>query len=88
MKDFPLQRGFEQFLKAVNDMIKTDYKDIPKVELLYKKQPFKASQEVIKASEKLIKTVPPVFVDNHGKFYRFLRRCKRFAKSVINKMKH
>lgn len=88
MKDFPLQRGFEQFLKAVNDMIKTDYKDIPKVELLYKKQPFKASEEVIKASEKLIKTVPPVFVDNHGKFYRFLRRCKRFAKSVINKMKH
>lgn len=88
MKDFPLQRGFEQFLKAVNDMINTDYKDIPKIDRLYKKQAFKASEEVINASEKLIKTVPPVFVDNHGKFYRFLRRCKRFAKSVINKIKH
>ena len=36
MKDFPLEKGFEQFLKAVKDMLETDYKDILEIELLYK----------------------------------------------------
>jgi glycosyltransferase involved in cell wall biosynthesis len=87
MKDYPLQRGFEQFLKAVDDMLKTDYQNVPKIERLYKKESFKASEEVMNASNELIKKAP-VYIDNHGKIYRFLRRCKHFAKLVISKFRN
>ena len=85
MKDFPLEKGFEQFLKAVKDMLETDYKDIPEIELLYKKEPFLASDEAIKCSEELIK-IQPVnnVVDNHGKIYKFLRRVKRVLTNKLN----
>ena len=84
MKDFPLERGFEQFLKAVKDMIETDYKDIPKIKALYKKDAFLATDEAVKYSEELAK-VQPIYVDNHGKLYRFLRRCKRRVKAILKK---
>lgn len=84
MKDFPLEKGFEQFLKAVKDMIETDYKDIPKITPLYKKEAFLATEVSQKCSEELSKT-QPIYVDNHGGLYRFLRRCKRKLKDILKK---
>ena len=76
MKDYPLEKGFEQFLKAVKDMLETDYKISAKTEATYKKEAFKASKE---SQEVVVEQVKeePIYVDNHGKVYRFLRRVKR-----------
>ena len=71
MKDYPLEKGFEQFLKAVKDMLDTDYNQVSEIEPLYKKKKFLATEEAIKCSEELLKQ-QPVYVDNHGDVYRFL----------------
>lgn len=86
MKDYPLEIGFEGFLKAVKDMLETDYQNIPEITPLYKKQAFMATEEALKCSQELLKE-QPVYVDNHGKIYRFLRRCKRTLKSTMVKLK-
>ena len=84
MKDYPLERGFEQFLKAVESMLETDYNIPSEIKALYKKEPFKARKEVQEVSFEQIKQ-EPVYVDNHGAIYRFLRRVKRFIKKIITK---
>lgn len=85
MEEYPLQKGFDQFLKAVKDMIETEYKDIPKIEPSYKKTPFLATEDAIQCSEKLMNE-QHVYVDEHGKVYRFLRRCKRKLKGILVKI--
>ena len=85
MKNYPLEKGFEEYLKAVKDMLETDYKDIPEIKPLYKKSAFLATEEAMKCSEELQKA-QPIYVDNHGKTYRFLRRCKRVLKNILIKM--
>ncbi len=84
MKDYPLEKGFEQFLQAVKHMLETDYDKAPEIKPLYKKKAFlptKESKEVVFEETKQ----EPVFVDNHGKIYRFLRRCKRALKNRLIK---
>lgn len=84
MKDYPLEKGFEQFLKAVHDMIETDYKNIPEVNLMYKKEAFKATKESQEISLEQVKQ-QPVYVDNHGSVYRLLRRGKRVLKRILKR---
>ena len=85
MKDYPLEEGYEYFLKAVKDMLETDYNNLPEIEKLYKKEAFLASDEAMKISKELA-AVQPVYVDNHGKTYRFLRRGKRKIKNILAKI--
>ncbi len=86
MKDYPLGAGFEQFLKAVKEMLETDYNNIPEIERSYKKEPFKASAEAVKISEGFI-SAAPIPTDNHSKIYRLLRFCKRKAKGALRRLK-
>mgnify|MGYP004504773349 FL=1 len=85
MKSYPLEEGYNYFLKAVKDMLETDYNNLPEIEKLYKKEAFLASEEAIKISQELAQT-QPIYKDEHGKVYRFLRRGKRKIKSVLEKM--
>lgn len=88
MKEFPLQKGFEQFLKAVKDMLETDYNDLPKIEKSYKAKPFTANDEVIKKSNELIKSqeiLQNINQDNHGVVYKILRRIYRYLKNMLKK---
>lgn len=85
MKQFPLEKGFDQFLKAVKDMIETDYNNVPEIKTLYNKKGFKPTKEAIEAGQKEIKQ-QNVYVDNHGKIYRLLRRVKRVLKNVLVKL--
>ena len=55
------------------------------IEKLYKKDAFLASDEAMRVSKELA-TVQPVYVDNHGKTYRFLRRGKRKLKDILVKI--
>ena len=85
MKAYPLEEGYEYFLKAVKDMLETDYNNLPQIEKLYKKEAFLASEESIKTSQELAQT-QPIYKDEHGKVYRFLRRGKRKVKNILGKM--
>lgn len=82
MKDYPLEKGFTQFVQAVEDMLQTDYTKSAHVERMYKKEAFKPNEETIKVA---LEDQPPVYIDNHGAIYRFLRRCKRLLKSLLKK---
>ena len=84
MKDYPLEKGFEQFLKAVKDMLETDYNEMSKLDKLYKKEPFKASDESKNVSLEQVKQ-EPIYQDQHGAVYRFLRRGKRFLKKILGR---
>ena len=77
MKEYPLERGFEQFLQAVDDMINTDYDNREPINPVYNKTPFEATEETVKVA----KTMRPTpYVDPKGPKHRFLRRVKNYTK--------
>ena len=82
MKDYPLERGFEQFLKAVDDMLNTPYDKKSPIEPIYNKAPFEATEEVTEIAKNL---QPVIYNDNRGKLYRFLRRVKRKLKQILKR---
>jgi glycosyltransferase involved in cell wall biosynthesis len=84
MKDYPLERGFDEFLKAVKDMLETDYQHLPVIEPMYSKDAFKASKESQEVVFEVAKE-EPIYVDNHGRIYRFLRRVKRKLKAILGR---
>ena len=80
MKDYPLERGFEQFLSAVNDMIETDYNQKSELEAKYKKAGFKPTEEAIRVGEEEVKSRQnKIIVDNHGLAYKILRKVYRLT---------
>ncbi len=83
MKDYPLERGFKQFLKAVEDMLNTPYNNREPIEPTYNKAPFEASEQAIKVAKEL---QPVIHIDQRGSTYRFLRRVKRKLRDVLVKM--
>ena len=85
MKDYPLEKGFEQFLQAVKDMLETDYNKEKNIEKIYNKPAFKPSKEAEKVIFEEVKK-DPVYIDNHGKVYRMLRKGYRFTKKVAKKI--
>ncbi len=85
MKDYPLERGYEQFLKAVKEMLETDYNNLPEIKLMYKKEAFKATNESMEISVEQVKQ-EAVYVDEHGEIYRFLRRIKRIIRNWLVKL--
>lgn len=85
MKNYPLEKGFEQFIKAVNDMLETEYQDLPKINKIYQREPFKASEEAKNISFEQVKQ-EAIPIDNHGPIYRFLRKCKKLLKKCLNKI--
>lgn len=76
MKDYPLERGFEDFFTAVNKILNNEVVNASTVEKLYTKEPVTASREVESVND-LIKPIP-VAVSPTGKKMRFLVRTKRF----------
>ncbi len=74
MKDYPLEKGFTQFLKAVDDMLNTDYQNREEIKPVYNQPAFEASKE---ASKVAVSQAQPFHIDNRGPLYRFLRRVKR-----------
>ena len=84
MQDYPLERGFKQFLKAVDDMLNTDYNNTEAINPIYNKKPFEATKEATQIAK--TSDTPVVHVDERGKVYRFLRRVKRKLREILVKM--
>ena len=92
MKDYPLNKGFEQFLTAVKNMLENNYGKSSKIDLLYKRDSFKPSEEITKISQKIIESTvrSGIINDNinqekHGLVYRGLRKCYRVTKKILRK---
>mgnify|MGYP004580689529 FL=1 len=85
MKKYPLEKGFGQIVDIVKDMLETDYNNMPSIEKIYNKEAFKATEEAKKIETEKVKKEEPIYVDNHGRIYRFLRRIKRALKAFLKK---
>ena len=83
MKKYPLEKGFGQIVDIVKDMLETDYNNMPSIEKIYNKEAFKATEEAKKIDTEKAKKEEPIYVDNHGRIYRFLRRIKRALKAFL-----
>ena len=85
MKDYPLERGFEDFYKAVCDILNDKKLDGEKVKQIYTRKEIKPSEEVKKVSY-LIQP-HPVQIKETGKYMRFLVRSKNFIKRKLKRQK-
>ncbi len=85
MKDYPLEKGFEQFIQAVKDMLETDYQKEKEINPNYNKPAFQPTKE---AREVILEEVKqePIYIDNHGTLYRMARKGYRWIKRVIKKI--
>lgn len=89
MKNYPLEKGFEQFIAAVGEMIDSDYKENVDVDKIYKNKPFKASEQAINTYNKILaQSVVQPIPDNHGIIYRILRKIyRKTLKGFVTKLK-
>lgn len=78
MKNYPIEKGFEEFLNFVNNIL--DDKNITDsdVRQIYNKKPIMASKEVKDAMDIIKET--PVTPKNTSKSVRYMIRIKRFIK--------
>lgn len=81
MKDYPIERGYSDFLDSVNKVLNGETVINTHVERIYTKKPVTPSKEVMGVNY-LIQPMP-VACAKTGKRKRFLVRCKRF---IIRKL--
>ena len=81
MQDKPLEKGFEQFVEAVNNLFDADNVKRTNISPSYKKEPVKASEKIKQESEKIFGDINIVASDGPTK--RKLRRIKRRAKDIL-----
>ncbi len=81
MKDYPLERGFEQFVNAVNNLFKDNVEINNKIEMTYKEDPCKASPEIIEKANEILSI--PNLIASGGSRRRKLRRIKRMLKNKV-----
>lgn len=84
MKNYPIEKGFEEFLNFVNNIL--DDKNITDsdVRQIYNKKPIMASKEVKDAMDIIKET--PVTPKNTSKSVRYMIRIKRFIKRKYTKV--
>lgn len=84
MKNYPIEKGFEEFFNFVNNIL--DDKNITDndVRQIYNKRPIMASKEVIDAMDIIKET--PVTPKNTSKSVRYVIRIKRFIKRKYTKV--
>jgi hypothetical protein len=81
MKDYPLEKGFEQFVEAVDNLFKEDKIKKLDIKMSYTKKPVTASKEVEKRAKEILET--PNIIAGGGEKRRKLRRAKRKVKDGI-----
>lgn len=78
MKNFPLEKGFEQFVSNVEKILETGYDGNSNYEKIYNSGPFKASNEAINVYQKLSGPIPKRAPEvKRGIIYRILRKIYR-----------
>ena len=82
MKDYPLEKGFEQFVEAVDNLFNNDKFKIKDIKKSYTKAPVLASEEVKKVSHEIYKKINIVSQDGEKK--RKLRKMKKRSKEIAH----
>lgn len=85
MKNYPLEKGFEQFLDAVDKMLDKNYSCIPNIEKTYKKEAFRELDEIKAIADEITK--PNIYIDNSSDFTKFRRRLKKIPSLVKSRLK-
>lgn len=81
MKNYPLEKGYEQFLEIVASMFDNEYKNTESIEKIYKKGPVLPSDEVMKVS--YIIQPKPMYKETGP----FVRKIVRIKKGVIRRVR-
>ncbi len=84
MKDYPLERGFEDFYKAVCDILAGKTLKGSEVKQIYNREKIKPSEEVKSVSHFI--QPHPVKIKETGKIVRFLVRIKNYIKRKVKGM--
>lgn len=85
MKDYPLEKGYQQFLDAVDNVLNDNVNEIENIDKSYKKSPVLPSDEVIRCSKELLKVTEEIRTDSNLK--RKIRKIKRKIRSGLGKIK-
>jgi glycosyltransferase involved in cell wall biosynthesis len=86
MREYPLEKGYNQFLRIVKDMLETDYNDASEIKPLYKKRAFQPTDE----AKKIIiesQTTKPQPVEKRGFPVKVYKRCRKIARTILKKAK-
>ena len=83
MQDYPLERGFQDFLEAVQSILEDRKIESKKISKMYLKDPVMPSQEVLNVNY-LIQPIP-IAVKPTGKKMRYLVRCKRALMRILGR---
>lgn len=87
MKNYPLEYGFEQFVKAVNNLLYEKEIDNLSIDKTYNEKPIIPSKNLINKSNEIFTSTN--LIDHCSNKKRTLRRwkktCKEFIKKIFNK---
>lgn len=81
MKNYPLEKGYTQFLEIVSSMFDKNYKNTEPIEKIYTKGPVLPSEEVMKVSYIIQPT--PMYKETSP----FVRKIVRLKKGVARRLK-
>ena len=79
MKNYPLEKGFEEFLSAVDDIFNNSFDKKVKIDMMYKDKPVTPSIEVIECAKEVLKC--NLLIDYKGEKWRKIRRAKKTVKA-------
>lgn len=83
MKNYPLEMGFELFLKSVDNMFEDEYKNADEIQKIYNKKPLEVSDEVKNISH--IIHPMPAFMDTSNRTRFFVKQKKR-VKNILKRI--
>ena len=81
MQDYPLEKGFEQFVEAVNNLFSSEKIKKQSIKPSYTKEKITATKDVKETSEKLFGNIN--IIASGGEKRRKLRRIKRKCKNIL-----
>ena len=87
MKDYPLEKGFEQFVEAVNNLFSN--KEITtNIKKTYDDEPYRASKEIKEQAKEILKSNNIIASGgaSRRKLRRFKRKSKNYMKGALTKI--
>ena len=84
MKNYPIEKGFEQFYQFVEDVLNDKIKPNNKIKPIYKTEKIIPSDEVLNVSD-IVRAIP-VAISHHSKMIRQMVRVKRKIEREVKEL--
>lgn len=82
MKDYPLEKGFVQFVEAVDNIFNDTIPKKIKIDKTYNNTPNCPSQEILEKTKEILKVSYPI--DSRGDRWKKIRRIRRKFKDILH----